>query len=964
MADLKDFFIDLNQSDKDGPRDFYFLRQKAMELLEQINDGAWTDYNLHDPGITILEQLCFAMTDLAYRTDFDITDLLTNAKGNIPLKAHSFHFAFEILSSNTYTVNDFRKLLINAFDEVGNAWVEPYVRNHSTAQLKGVYRVVIQPDLLQVRDRLQEGGAFFTELKQKVGKLLSAHRNIDQDFEDIQILKPFYLKVKMQIQIEKSSDVEKLLSEVFVAIENYLNHTIRFYSETELLNMGYALEDIYNGPFLKNGIILDTDLKKRKTVLDSEDLTKFISEVPGVIRVRDLCFISEDKEYKTLKVDDASFPLLERTDSDGYQYKDVVLLMNNFKVFVREEVFNLYSKRNEQARRRHFEDFDPVSHLDASKWGKNRNLQQYFSIQDFFPVNFQLGREGVLSTDSHLRKAQVKQLKAFLFLFEQVLANYLSQLANLESLYSPDMLTNQQKTYFSQPLYAVPGVKDILVDFPIEGGEDKYNIRWEAFQKNAGNGYAKALNQFTESREVFLKRKNDIFDHLLARFNISVDAYPVALYYSLYSDESLIQKQFHQLEWKAKLVKEIPSLTKFCNRGFDYRQDITTAQGYHFTSFIYDLLYIRKKPFERLTAVFDKEGPLRIVEETRSGMTDTTMNIAEEKEKNDLDLFLTKQEADAIATQLGEEESLPLTDTLVFNDKGLGFFTVAIDIDFYKICPSRYPGGQQLVIYRDPLSAQWQIAGKFRDKRTALRAVVQSVRSFKNISIGGEGFHIVEHILLRPPFDSQSFGFRLRDAGSSYTIEHRALRTYAERVQLIEQLRSYVAAICIRPNDLPHIAGIGKQIDDICIIKRKVQADDELPVKLEDDLWVRSTELIRVLTQFLGKITQGNAIDYLFSLNGQDCFDESLLHHHMTVVLPDWPARFQDLKFMEYLKALVTNNSPAPAKIRFVPMDIVSMRAFESTYFEWLELLRSGQDLAQTAFLAEILLKNIIPANP
>ncbi|MFX8343229.1 hypothetical protein ABTL58_19190, partial [Acinetobacter baumannii] len=93
-------------------------------------------------------------------------------------------------------------------------------------------------------------------------------------------------------------------------------------------------------------------------------------------------------------------------------------------------------------------------------------------------------------------------------------------------------------------------------------------------------------------------------------------------------------------------------------------------------------------------------------------------------------------------------------------------------------------------------------------------------------------------------------------------------------------------------------------------------------------------------------ITQGNAIDYLFSLNGQDCFDESLLHHHMTVVLPDWPARFQDLKFMEYLKALVTNNSPAPAKIRFVPMDIVSMRAFESTYFEWLELLRSGQDLA------------------
>ena len=57
--------------------DYDFLRQEGIRHLEHLAGQLWTDYNTHDPGITILEQLCYALTDLVYRTEFDTADFLS-----------------------------------------------------------------------------------------------------------------------------------------------------------------------------------------------------------------------------------------------------------------------------------------------------------------------------------------------------------------------------------------------------------------------------------------------------------------------------------------------------------------------------------------------------------------------------------------------------------------------------------------------------------------------------------------------------------------------------------------------------------------------------------------------------------------------------------------------------------------------------------------------------------------------
>ena len=107
-------------------QDFYRLRRDGIGFIAQMGSGKWTDYNVHDPGITILEALCYAITDLTYRIGWDIEDILTpRVASSDPLRPYpnqAFFTAREILTVNPVTPDDFRRLLID-LDGVRNAWI-------------------------------------------------------------------------------------------------------------------------------------------------------------------------------------------------------------------------------------------------------------------------------------------------------------------------------------------------------------------------------------------------------------------------------------------------------------------------------------------------------------------------------------------------------------------------------------------------------------------------------------------------------------------------------------------------------------------------------------------------------------------------------------------------------------------------------------------------------------------------
>src|SRR5262245_61622773 len=107
-------------------QDFYRLRRDGVGFIEQMGSKLWTDYNTHDPGITTLEAVCYAITDLAYRTGWRIQDILTpqtvSPDPSQPYPNQAFFTACNILTISPTSADDFRRLLIDLL-MVRNAWV-------------------------------------------------------------------------------------------------------------------------------------------------------------------------------------------------------------------------------------------------------------------------------------------------------------------------------------------------------------------------------------------------------------------------------------------------------------------------------------------------------------------------------------------------------------------------------------------------------------------------------------------------------------------------------------------------------------------------------------------------------------------------------------------------------------------------------------------------------------------------
>ncbi|NJO15955.1 MAG: hypothetical protein HC877_09440 [Thioploca sp.] len=163
--------------------DYNFLRQEGIRHIERLGSQQWTDYNTHDPGITILEQLCYALTDLLYRIGFPMSDLLSEG-GQDPF-ANLVGLA-EILTSSPVTLTDWHKLLLDMPD-IWNAWIEhsahdqPAVYFHKEENTLSLSQEdQVEPLRLQGIQQIYYQGA--TTTKRRLCKRLYTCRGLAEDF--------------------------------------------------------------------------------------------------------------------------------------------------------------------------------------------------------------------------------------------------------------------------------------------------------------------------------------------------------------------------------------------------------------------------------------------------------------------------------------------------------------------------------------------------------------------------------------------------------------------------------------------------------------------------------------------------------------------------------------------------------------------------------------------------------------
>lgn len=534
-------FIKRLQPDPDG-LDFDGLRKAGVRLVQEMSGDVWTDYNLHDPGVTILEALCYALTDLAYRSGFGAADYLAAPNGEIDFEKQALYRPDEIFSSRAVTDNDYRKLILGAVPNIDNVWVQRHEEG-----LQGLYRIYVQ-----LNDRVKNQGEaavrkVYTGIVEKV---YSANRNLCEDLAELEIVERIPYFLRGEIEVEGKREPASVLAEIYYECAQYLNPKVPIHSYAEMHKSGRSLDELFSGVLTKQGYIADEDLHPWRGDFSIPDLIGKIGRIDGVLDVKYLAFVdAQGKESDCIRLDgerscravaSLGVPPPEgaaiRLQKAGKAYQ---VSLSDVEAEFRRLDYN-----SEMLRRRR-QGFDWVGTLMPS--GAYRNFHEYYSIQNHFPCIYGLNVHGVPDSAPRERKAQAMQLKAYLLFFEQVMANFLENVQEIPRLFSLDGQLRQ--SYFHQVLRndAVPSVEGVY-----SNGVERMDSE---------------LAKLVAGVDNYDDRRNRVLDYLLGLYGEKLGLNSLRQFLE---DGALVATE--RIESKIAFLGKIVDISKNRSAGLDYRK--------------------------------------------------------------------------------------------------------------------------------------------------------------------------------------------------------------------------------------------------------------------------------------------------------------------------------------------------------------------------------------------------------
>lgn len=426
-----------------------------------------------------------------------------------------------------------------ASDELASRIAAPYIKKMA----------VVERTLAQVKENLHD------------------YRNLCEDFCCLSRICVEDVAVCADMEVTPDADIELVLANVLFEIEQYFNPGIKFYTLQELLDEGQPVDEIFEGPRLNHGFIKNADLDaaQLKSQLRTSDIINRLVEIKGVIAVKSLLLTRYDRDGRevkgvsdigqgidknkssalwTLEISPQCQPKLYVENSKFIFYKnDLPFIARSNEV---QDTLNQLRGQDERLKRM---ELIPSERDLPVPVGQYRWTEKYYPVQYSFPLTYGIGDEGLRKPATEKRQAQARQLKGYLMFFEQLLANYLAQLANARNLFSLD--ETQLHTYFASNL------RD---DGLIRGVEELLKPELDDAK----------LQQLVESEAERLDRRNRFLDQLIARFAESFSEYALMLYSVGKELKPLAQATL--ITQKIAFLKNYPIISRERAKSFNYQK--------------------------------------------------------------------------------------------------------------------------------------------------------------------------------------------------------------------------------------------------------------------------------------------------------------------------------------------------------------------------------------------------------
>jgi hypothetical protein len=381
-----------------------------------------------------------------------------------------------------------------------------------------------------------------------VQKRLSSQRNLCEDYARIRPVALQDVSVCLDMDVESTADIEAVVAQAYDRIDQYMSPDVEFRSLGELLEAGTRVEDIFDGPALSNGFLDDETVARTelKTLLHASDIIALLSDIDGVVGIRNFRMVGYDEKGHALPPAQAwELRIRPGRAPRFYPHASKFLVFKNGLPFLpdRSELRDVLQVVRGRRMRPKIENGRSDLPVPA---GKHLDLAGYLPAQYELPRTYGVGREGLPPSAGVQRLARAKQLRGYLLFFEQLLVNYLEQLRHLPDLFAID--ASVSKTKFVR----------LIDDGLIAGVTADFNRGLDH----------DVLRGLVEDETSYLERRNLFLDQLLARFAESFADFAVVLFQRL---QDKAQGQRLLIDQKIAFLKELPEMTRNRARGFDYQ---------------------------------------------------------------------------------------------------------------------------------------------------------------------------------------------------------------------------------------------------------------------------------------------------------------------------------------------------------------------------------------------------------
>lgn len=708
---------------------FAALRRLGIAFAQELAADNWTDYNVHDPGVTILEQICYALTDLVYRSEFDVADHLTSPDGEIDFERLGLELPEHIFPCRPATPADYRRAILDAVAAIDDVRIRPIAIGEAGESLpKGLYQILL-------RARPAAGEREREEIRAAVARVYSRTRNLCEDVHEIAFVNELEFEICADVEVARGRDPGEILAEIYHRCAERVASSVLFHPFENARRADRTLEELFTGPLGQRGFFDEKDSGRVAKSYSVADFFTLLSGIEGVAYVRDLHFRIDGKIRRdsiSAGAPDRVLRLHLPVTQDQVQIRLTSLgrILNvPFEPFEnRLEALALKSNGADHA-------VQDLRKLYTAPRGEYRDLQQYTSIQTHLPSIYRVGAVGLSESVAPEVRARSRQLKGYLLLFDQMMADTAADLARLRSLYSLD--DSDKSSYASQ----------LLDGSQVSGLEGIYPAR-------AADVLASAVARYDN----FYDRKGRLLDYLLALYGESFNQSSLRAF-NIYPLPG--ERESALLENKTRFLRAIAALTADRGAGRDYLDpDQATASGLQRR--VSCLLGFADFRCNSLTESFSEYGlrPLpddliagsQSEEEGSDRCGSADFQLPDNPWEDEVPV-LADDNADApgaagdtlphLMEQVGR--LLPKSDGKV----GETVLRRGISLSNFRLGHISGSADWQAFLLPDGDAPWWRL-GAFTDRRAAIAAVNGLRRLIVLLNTGSEGMHVVEHLLLRP----------------------------------------------------------------------------------------------------------------------------------------------------------------------------------------------------------------------